>query len=803
MILSRKWLNEFVDCSAWADHDFSEAMTLSGSKVETFTDLHKNIQNVVAGRIVEMVRHTNSDHMWVCQVDVGGDAPIQIVTGAQNQQVGDLVPVALDGALLPDGKEIHAGTLRGEASNGMMCSLKELGLTLHDYPYAIEDGLWVMQEDGVKPGDDIAAVIGADDHVVEFEITPNRPDCLSVIGLAREAAVTFDKPLKLHTPDVPGRGEDICDHVSIRIDDPALCPRYTARMVRNVKIGPSPAWMRERLRNSGVRPINNIVDITNYVMLEYGQPMHSYDYDKIRGHEIIVKRAQDGDEFETLDGQMRTLDHSILTICDAEGAIGLAGIMGGENSKITDEVKTMVFEAATFDGTNIRLSARKVGNRTDASGYFEKGLDPNLAESAINRACALIEQLGAGEVVGGIIDVYPVKREPSVVVCKASEINHLIGFDLTAAEMKAYLEKIELSTEIGEDGDTLTVTAPTFRQDIHRMCDVAEEVLRFYGYANVAMTLPSGGDVAGGLAPDLAVNERVRHYAQALGYSQAFMYSFESPKVYDKLLFPADAKERQQVKIQNPLGEDFSVMRTSSMNGMLTSLSTNYNRRNRDARLYEMASIYIPKALPLTELPDERMTLTLGEIGEGDFFTMKGDVEVILNQLGLTGRYHYDAAGCEKPFLHPGRRANIIYDGHVIGYLGEVHPEVLDNYAIGEAAYVAVVDMPEVYPLVNDDTKYVPLAKFPSVSRDFSMLVPHAVTAGQIEDILVQRAGKLCERVELFDVYEGAQVLAGFKSMAYKVTLRAQDHTLTDDEIGGVVKKILNGLEHLGVSLRS
>ena len=448
---------------------------------------------------------------------------------------------------------------------------------------------------------------------------------------------------------------------------------------------------------------------------------------------------------------MRTLDHSILTICDAEGAIGLAGIMGGENSKITDDVKTMVFEAATFDGTNIRLSARKVGNRTDASGYFEKGLDPNLAESAINRACALIEQLGAGEVVGGIIDVYPVKREPSVVVCKASEINHLIGFELTAEEMKAYLEKIELSTEIGADGDTLTVTAPTFRQDIHRMCDVAEEVLRFYGYANVSMTLPSGGDVAGGLAPDLAVNERVRHYAQALGYSQAFMYSFESPKVYDKLLFPADAMERQQVKILNPLGEDFSVMRTSSMNGMLSSLSTNYNRRNRDARLYEMASIYIPKSLPLTELPDERMTLTLGEIGEGDFFTMKGDVEVILNQLGLTGRYHYDAAGCAKPFLHPGRRANIIYDGHVIGYLGEVHPEVLENYAIGEAAYVAVVDMPEVYPLVNDDTKYVPLAKFPSVSRDFSMLVPHAVTAGQIEDILVQRAGKLCERVELFD----------------------------------------------------
>jgi phenylalanyl-tRNA synthetase beta chain len=554
---------------------------------------------------------------------------------------------------------------------------------------------------------------------------------------------------------------------------------------------------------AGIRPINNIVDITNYVMLEYGQPMHSYDYDMIRGHKIIVKRAQDGEVFETLDQQERKLDHTVLTICDAEGAIGIAGIMGGQNSKITDDVKTMVFEAATFDGTNIRLSARKVGDRTDASAYFEKGLDPNLAESAINRACALIEELQAGEVIGGMIDVYPVKREASVVKCKASEINHLIGFNLTAQEMKEYLERIELKTEIGADGDSLTVTAPTFRQDIHLMCDVAEEITRFYGYANVPTSLPGGSEVTGRLAPDLAVNERVRHYAQALGYSQAFMYSFESPRVYDKLLFAEDAAERQQIKISNPLGEDFSVMRTSSMNGMLTSLSTNFNRRNKVARLYEMANVYIPKALPLTELPDERMTLTLGFIGEGDFFDMKGDVENILNQLGIRGRFHYDAEGCCKPFLHPGRRANILYDGKVIGFLGEVHPTVLENYSIGDRAYVAVLDMPEIYPLVNDDTKFTPLAKFPSVSRDFSMLVPLKVTAGEIEDVLAQRAGKLCESVELFDIYIGAQVLAGYKSMAYKVTLRAQDHTLTDDEINSVVKKILNGLERLGISLRS
>lgn len=812
MNTSMNWIKEYVPDLDCTPKEWTDAMTLTGTKVETCTILNKNLDKIVTGQIKSIEPHPDATKLVICQVDVGASELIQIVTGASNMKVGDVVPVVLDGgkvagghdggALPEDGIEIHAGKLRGVESYGMMCSIEELGSSREFYPEAPESGLYIFPE-GTAVGQDAPTLLGLNDAIHEYEITSNRVDCYSVIGIAREAAATFGKRFHMPAEEKSGNAEDIHDYLKVSVEDTDLCPRYTARMVKNIQLAPSPKWMQIRLASAGIRPINNIVDITNYVMLEYGQPMHSYDYDKIRGHEIIVKRAQDGDEFETLDGQMRTLDHSILTICDAEGAIGLAGIMGGENSKITDDVKTMVFEAATFDGTNIRLSARKVGNRTDASGYFEKGLDPNLAESAINRACALIEQLGAGEVVGGIIDVYPVKREPSVVVCKASEINHLIGFELTAEEMKAYLEKIELSTEIGADGDTLTVTAPTFRQDIHRMCDVAEEVLRFYGYANVSMTLPSGGDVAGGLAPDLAVNERVRHYAQALGYSQAFMYSFESPKVYDKLLFPADAMERQQVKILNPLGEDFSVMRTSSMNGMLSSLSTNYNRRNRDARLYEMASIYIPKALPLTELPDERMTLTLGEIGEGDFFTMKGDVEVILNQLGLTGRYHYDAAGCEKPFLHPGRRANIIYDGKVIGYLGEVHPEVLENYAIGEAAYVAVVDMPEVYPLVNDDTKYVPLAKFPSVSRDFSMLVPHAVTAGQIEDILVQRAGKLCERVELFDVYEGAQVLAGFKSMAYKVTLRAQDHTLTDDEIGSVVKKILNGLERLGVSLRS
>ena len=812
MNTSMNWIKEYVPDLDCTPKEWTDAVTLTGTKVETCTILNKNLEKIVTGQIKSMEKHPDSDHLWICQVDVGQDSLVQIVTGAQNQKVGDVVPVVLDGGkvagghdggeLPADGVEIKAGKLRGVESFGMMCSIEELGSTREFYPEAPEEGLYIFPE-GTAVGQDAPTLLGLNDAIHEYEITSNRVDCYSVLGIAREAAATFRKTFHMPKEEKSGNNEDIHDYLSVEVLDTDLCPRYTARMVKNIKIAPSPKWMQIRLASAGIRPINNIVDITNYVMLEYGQPMHSYDYDTIRGHKIIVKCAQDGDVFETLDQQERKLDHTVLTICDAEGAIGIAGIMGGQNSKITDDVKTMVFEAATFDGTNIRLSARKVGDRTDASAYFEKGLDPNLAEAAINRACALIEELDAGEVIGGMIDVYPVKREPSVVKCKASEINNLIGFNLSAQEMKEYLERIELKTEIDSDGDSLTVTAPTFRQDIHRMCDVAEEIARFYGYDKIPTTLPAGSDVAGRLAPELQVNERVRHYAQALGYSQAFMYSFESPKVYDKLLFPEDAKEKQQIKISNPLGEDFSVMRTSSLNGMLTSLSTNFNRRNKVAKLYEMANVYIPKALPLTELPDERMTLTLGFIGEGDFFTMKGDVEDILNQLGINGRFHYDAAGCGKPFLHPGRRANIVYGGKVIGFMGEVHPTVLENYSIGDKAYVAVIDMPEIYPLVNDDTKYVPLAKFPSVARDFSMLVPLDVTAGQIEDVLIQRAGKLCESVELFDIYIGAQVLAGYKSMAYKVTLRAKDHTLTDDEINSVVKKILNGLERLGVSLRS
>lgn len=808
MNTSLNWLKEYVPELDCTPQEFTDKMTLAGNKVETCEVLDRNLEKIVTGKLLSIEPHPDAAKLVICQVDVGASEPVQIVTGANNMKVGDVVPVVLDGgkvagghdggALPENGIEIKAGKLRGIPSNGMMCSIEELGSSRDFYPEAPEEGLYIFPE-GTELGKDAPALLGLRDAIHEYEITSNRVDCYSVVGLAREAAAVFGKDFIAPREQASGNSEKVEDYLSVEVKDTELCKRYTARVVKNIKFAPSPKWMQIRLASAGIRPINNLVDITNYVMLEYGQPMHAYDYELIRGKKIVVKCAADGERFMTLDGQERELDHTVLTICDAEGTIGLAGIMGGENSKITDEVKTMVFEAACFDGTNIRLSARKVGDRTDASAYFEKGLDPNLAGSAINRACELVEELQCGEVVGGMIDVYPVKREPVTVVCTATEINQLLGTELTASEMQGILNKIELSTEVS--GDTLTVTAPTFRQDIHRMCDVAEEVARFYGYDRIPMTLPSGS-AAGGLAMDLAVNERVRHTVQSLGYSQAYMYSFESPKVYDKLLFARDAVERKQIMISNPLGEDFSVMRTTSVNGMLNSLSTNYNRRNKVARLYEMANIYLPKALPLTELPDERMQLTLGFIGEGDFFSLKGDVGAILRQLGMKARFHYDK-GCEKEFMHPGRRANILYEGQLIGYLGEVHPEVLENYSIGERAYIAVLDMKAVYPYVNDDTKFVPVPKFPAVSRDFSMLVPQELAAGQIEDILVQRSGKLLENVELFDIYEGSQVQSGYKSMAYKVTLRAQDHTLTDEEINGVVKKILNGLERLGVSLRS
>ena len=594
-----------------------------------------------------------------------------------------------------------------------------------------------------------------------------------------------------------GNGEDVGDFIKVTVKDNDLCPRYCARVVKNIKIGPSPKWMQRRLASVGIRPINNLVDITNYVMEEYGQPMHAYDLDTIAGREIIVRTAAKGEKFTTLDGQEREMDESVLMICDGEKSIGIAGIMGGENSMITDDVKTMLFEAACFDGTNIRKSSKKIGLRTDASGKFEKGLDPNNAKAAIDRACQLVEEMGAGEVVGGMVDVYGKRKEPVRVPFDQDEINRLLGTEISKEEMIEYFRKIGLEY----DDEANEVIAPTFRHDLFRMADLAEEVGRFYGYDNIPTTLPKGEATTGKLSFKLRVEEIARDIAEFCGFSQGMTYSFESPKVFDKLRIPEDSPLRRAVEIMNPLGEDYSIMRTTSLNGMLTSLATNYNRRNKNVRLYELGNIYLSDALPLTELPEERMQFTLGMYGEGDFYTMKGVVEEFFDKIGLHEKEVYDPkAG--KPFLHPGRQANIIYCGKVVGYLGEVHPTVADTYGIGERAYVAVLDMPAIEPFATFDRKYEGIAKYPAVNRDISMVIPKSVLAGQIEEVIENKGGSYLESYQLFDVYEGAQIKKGYKSMAYSIVFRAKDKTLEEADVASAMKRILKGLEALDAELR-
>lgn len=800
------WIKAYVPDLNVTAQEYTDAMTLSGTKVEGYECLDKNLEKIVVGQILSIEKHPDADKLIVCQVDIGTETT-QIVTGAPNVKVGDKVPVVLDGGkvagghdggpLPEDGIRIKKGKLRGIESNGMMCSIEELGSDRNMYPDASESGIYILPED-TKVGADAIEVLGLHDVVFEYEITSNRVDCYSVIGIAREAAATFRKKFCPPVVTPTGNGEDINDNLKISVEDPKLCRRYCARMVKNIKLAPSPQWMQRRLAASGIRPINNIVDITNYIMEEYGQPMHAFDYDLLAGHEIIVKCAKDGDTFQTLDGQVRNLDHTILMINDGEKEVGIAGIMGGENSKITDDVKTMVFECATFDGTNIRLSARKLGLRTDASGKYEKGLDPNTAEEAVNRACQLIEELGAGEVVGGMIDICAEKPVESRVAFEPEKINRLLGTEIAPETMLEYFKAVDLSYDEAAN----EIVAPTWRQDIHCMADLAEEVARFYGYDKIGTTLPTGEATTGKLSYKLRIEEAARAVAEFCGFSQGMTYSFESPKVFDKLLIPADDELRKTVVISNPLGEDFSIMRTLPLNGMLTSLSTNYNRRNKNVRLYELANVYLPKSLPLTELPDERMQFTLGMYGDGDFFTMKGVIEEFFEQVGMSGRLHYDPQS-GKPFLHPGRQAAISYEGTVIGYLGEVHPDVLDNYKIGEKAYVGVIDMPSMIPFTSFDRKYTGLAKYPAVTRDLSMVVPKEILVGQIEDMIAQRGGKILESCELFDIYEGAQILAGHKSVAYSITFRAKDHTLEEKEITAVMNKILNGLQSMGIELRA
>ncbi len=799
------WIKAYVPDLDCTPQEYTDAMTLSGTKVEGYEAADRDLEKIVIGQIEKIERHPDADKLIICQVNIGSET-IQIVTGAPNVKEGDKIPVVLDGGRVAgnhDGKmteggiKIKKGKLRGVESNGMMCSIEELGSTKELYPEAPEYGIYIFPEEA-EVGADAIEALGLHDVTFEYEITSNRVDCFGVIGIAREAAATFGK--EFHPPVVTptGNSENAADYIKVTVKDNDLCPRYCARVVKNIHIAPSPKWMQRRLAAAGIRPINNIVDITNYIMEEYGQPMHAYDYDQLAGHEIVVRRAEKGEKFVTLDDQERTLDENVLVICDGEKSVGIAGIMGGENSMITDDVKTMLFEAACFDGTNIRLSSKRIGLRTDASAKFEKGLDPNNAEEAINRACQLIEELGAGEVVGGMADVYPVVKQPVRIPFEPDRINALLGTDISADQMLAYFKKIDL----GYDEATNEVIAPTFRQDLFRTADLAEEVARFYGYANIPTTLPSGEATTGKLPFDLRVRATAQDIAEFCGFSQGMMYSFESPKAFDKLLIPADSKVRNAIRIMNPLGEDFSIMRTQSVNGMLTSLAFNYSHRNKNVRLYELGNIYLPKALPLTELPDERMQFTLGMYGDGDFFTMKGVVEEFLEKAGITCRKTYSPES-GKPFLHPGRQADIYCGETLVGYLGEVHPTVAATYGIGERAYLAVLDMPEIVALATYDRKYQGIAKFPAVTRDISMVVPKSILAGQIEEMIIKRGGQNLEGCELFDIYEGAQIKAGFKSMAYSITFRAKDRTLGESDITAAMKKIWNGLESMGIEIRS
>ncbi len=805
MNTSLSWIKAYVPDLNVTAQEYTDAMTLSGTKVEGYEVLDADLHKIVVGQIDKIEKHPDADKLIICQVNVGSET-IQIVTGANNVHEGDKVPVVLDGGRVAGGHEpgsrvkggvkIKKGKLRGVESFGMMCSIEELGSNREMYPEAPEEGIYIFPEE-TEVGANAVEVLGLNDVVFEYEVTSNRVDCFSVVGIAREAAATFGK--EFHPPVVTptGNDEDVNAYIKVRVENEDLCPRYCARVVKNIKIGPSPKWMQRRLASVGIRPINNLVDITNYVMEEYGQPMHAYDLATIAGKEIVVRNAENGEKFTTLDGQERELDETVLMICDGEKSIGIAGIMGGENSMITDDVKTMLFEAACFDGTNIRKSSKKVGLRTDASGKFEKGLDPNNAQAAIDRACQLIEEMGAGEVVGGMVDVYSKKKEPVRVPFDLDAINELLGTQISKEDMIGYFEKIG----IVYDEASGEVVTPTFRHDLFRMADLAEEVARFYGYDNIPTTLPRGEATTGKLSFKLRVEEVARDIAEFCGFSQGMTYSFESPKVFDKLLIPEDSSLRQAVEIMNPLGEDYSIMRTTPLNGMLTSLATNYNRRNKNVRLYELGNIYLPKALPLTELPKERMQFTLGMYGDGDFFSMKGVVEEFFEKIGLHKKEVYDP-NSGKPYLHPGRQANILYDGVVVGYLGEVHPDVADTYGIGTRAYIAVIDMPEIVERATFDRKYTGIARFPAVTRDISMVMPKEILVGQIEDVIEKKGGAYLESYALFDIYEGAQIKEGYKSVAYSIVFRAQDKTLEDAEVTEAMNRILKALEGMGIELR-
>ena len=795
MKLNRKWINEeFVDLHEVSDKEFVETLTVFGQKVETWERMDAEIKNVVVGKVLSMVRHPNSDHMFICQVDVGQEAPVQIVTGAQNVHEGDLVPAALHNSWLPGGVHITKGKLRGEVSNGMLCSFGELGLTQNDLPGVFADGIWILEPEAGKPGDDINLVIGNDDTVVDFEITNNRPDCYSIIGLARETAAAFGRHMKHHDPVVHGSDAgSIFEHLDVEVPAEKLCNRYTSRMVANVKIGPSPKWMRQRLRANGVRPINNIVDITNYVMLEYGQPMHAFDYRYVSSGKIVVREAQEGESMTTLEGTQRALKPGMLVIADETKPIGLAGIMGGLNSEIRDDTRMVVFESANFDGTSIRQTALALGMRTEASGKFEKHLDPMLTVPAVERACELVEELSCGDVLDGMIDVINYVPQSRTVKLEPEKINRLLGTDISREDMVNYLDLLEIPVE----GDNILV--PSFRPDLIRMADIAEEVGRSYGYNKIPVT-EFKTSTQGGYSREMKLETKAGILCRAMGYSEIITYSFVSPTVFDQIRLPADSVLRNAMKIQNPLGEDTSIMRTVALPSMLEILSRNNAYHNKAAKLYEVAKVYLPQAG--VKLPQEPKMLMLGTYGSGEtFFTLKGELEGIFRALRMKQTEY--TAEKNNPSYHPGRCARITVDGEEIGVMGQVHPLVAKNYGIEAEVYCAELNFTKMLSLMLPDPTYVPLPKYPAVSRDLALVCDEEVTVAQAEKIIADAAGKLLRDVQLFDIYRGVGVPAGKKSMAFSLELRADDRTLTDADSEAVTNKILAALaEKLNATLR-
>ena len=795
MKLNRKWLHEeFVDLSNVSDRDFVEKLTIFGQKVETYERMDAEIKNVVVGKIVSIVRHENSDHMWVCQVDIGQAEPVQIVTGAQNVKQGDLVPAALHNSYLPGGIHITKGKLRGEVSNGMLCSFAELGLTQNDLPDAYADGIWILNDEDCKPGDDINLIIGNNDTIVDFEITNNRPDCYSIIGLARESAAAFGLPMKHHDPVVKGSDAGaIYNKLDVEVPATELCNRYTSRMVANVKIGPSPKWLRQRLRANGVRPINNIVDITNYVMLEYGQPMHAFDYRYVSSGKIVVREAEAGETLTTLDGNVRNLKAGMLVIADDNKAIGLAGIMGGENSEIMDDTTTVVFESANFNGTSIRQTALALGMRTEASGKFEKNLDPLMTVPAVQRACELVELLECGDVLDGIIDIVNYVPAPKTVPLEVDKINNLLGTQISREDMVKYLNLLEIQVE----GDNILV--PSWRPDLNLMADIAEEVGRSYGY-NEIPTTDFKNSTQGGYTPAMELETKAGRLCRALGYSEIITYSFVSPAIFDQIRIPKDSVMRNALRIQNPLGEDTSIMRTTATPSMLDILSRNNAYHNKSAKLYELAKIYLPTEGEL--LPREPKILMLGTYGAGEnFFTIKGELEAILSGLRMPKASY--TAEKNNPTYHPGRCAKVTVAGVDVGYIGQIHPLVAKNYDIDSEVYCAEINFTALMELQLPEATYTPLPKYPSVSRDLAVVCDESITVARVEEIIESAAGKLLRNIRLFDIYRGTGVPEGKKSMAFSLELRADDRTLTDTDSENVVAKVLDALKtNIGAILR-